>query len=317
MVQLVANSLKKKNLNFGIFSEETMQQFANIFIPLSIALIMLGIGLELSFKDFRRVFLDPRAIITGLASQLFILPFLAFALVFFWPIAPVYKIAIMLLAACPGGTTSNLVTKMLGGRVALSVSLTAFNSFIILMSIPLIIQFSYAVFGNDNLKVSLNFLQTVKNVSYTVIFPVISGVLLNQYFSHKFGRNLHKALRFILPGIMILAFLVVIFIDDSQQNINYLSHVNLLIPLFILNIGTIICGYALARKLHLKHTSSYTIAIEMGLQNSVLALFIANSILQDKNISLVAILYSGFSLVSTFIIAWILKRYFGKGRFEK
>jgi BASS family bile acid:Na+ symporter len=289
-----------------------MQEFADIFMPLSIALIMFGIGLELCFDDFRRVFIDPRAIITGLASQLFLLPLVAFALVFFWPIEPIYKIGIMLLAACPGGTTSNLVTKMLGGRVALSVSLTGFNSFIILLSIPLIIQFSYAVFGENGQEVSLNFLQTVKNVSYTVILPVIGGVLLNQYFGHKFGTKLHKVLRYLLPGIMLLAFFVVIFIDDSQQNIDYLAHINLLIPLFILNIVTIFSGYAVARRLHLKHTSAYTIAIEMGLQNSVLALFIANSILQDKNISLVAILYSSFSLISTFLIAWILKRYFGK-----
>jgi len=291
-----------------------MQQFADIFMPLSIALIMFGIGLELCFNDFRRVFAHPRAIITGLASQLFLLPLIAFLLIFFWPIDPVYKIGIMLLAACPGGTASNLVAKMLKGRVARSVSLTAFNSFIILLSIPLVVQFSYSVFGENGQSFSLSFGETMSDILFTVILPVIGGVLLNEFYGHKFGEKLNKALRFILPGIMLLAFLVVIFFDESQKNIKYLKHLNLLIPLVILNFATIAAGYFTAKGAKLDHKAAYTIAIEMGLQNSVLALFIANQVLKDKDISLVAILYSSFSLITTFIAAWILKHYLGKNK---
>jgi BASS family bile acid:Na+ symporter len=150
-----------------------MQQFADIFMPLSIALIMFGIGLELSFKNFIRVFFQPKSILTGLASQLFLLPIISFLLIFFWPIDPVYKIGIMLLAACPGGTASNLVTKMLKGRVALSVSLTAFNSFIILFSIPLVVQFSFMVFGEKGQEISLSFGETMRDILFTAIAPTI------------------------------------------------------------------------------------------------------------------------------------------------
>jgi len=289
-----------------------MQQFADIFMPLSIALIMFGIGIELCFSDFRRVFANPRAIITGLACQLFLLPIIAFGLIFFWPIDPVYKIGIMLLAACPGGTASNLVAKMLKGRVALSVSLTAFNSFIVLFSIPLIVQFSFMVFDQNGEAISLSFGETMGDVLFTVILPVIAGILLNEYWGHKFGEKLHKALQYILPGIMLLAFIVVIFFDESQQEIKYLEHLNLLVRLIILNFTTIIVGYFVANRIKLKHSSAYTIAIEMGLQNSVLALFIASQVLDDKDISLVAILYSSFSLITTFLGGWILKKYFGK-----
>ncbi|SKB77508.1 bile acid:Na+ symporter, BASS family [Salegentibacter holothuriorum] len=294
-----------------------MQQFANIFMPLSIALIMFGIGLELNFKNFRKVFVQPRAIFTGLASQLFLLPIIAFLLIYFWPIDPVYKIGIMLLAACPGGTASNLVTKMLGGRVALSVSLTAFNSFFILFSIPLIVQFSFMIFGKDELSFSLSFGETMSDILLTVILPVLSGILLNEFFGHKFDYKLHKALQYILPSIMLLAFIVVIFFDESQQNVAYFKHLNLLIPLIILNFMSIIVGYFVGRHLKLKHSFAYTIAIEMGLQNSVLALFIASQVLKDKDISLVAILYSSFSLITTFVGGWILKNYFGKQISEK
>lgn len=289
-----------------------MQQFANIFMPLSIALIMFGIGLELNFSNFRRVFAYPRAIITGLAAQLFLLPLIAFLLIYFWPIDPVYKIGIMLLAACPGGTASNLVTKMLKGRVALSVSLTAFNSFIILFSIPLIVQFGFMVFGENEQSFSLSFGETMGDVLFTVILPVVTGILLNEFYGYKFGDKLHKALRYILPGIMLLAFIVVIFFDESQKDVEYFKHFNLFIPLITLNFLTIIAGYFVGRRLKLNHRSAYTIAIEMGLQNSVLALFIANQVLKDKDISLVAILYSSFSLITTFVGGWILKNFFGK-----
>lgn len=288
-----------------------MQEVANFIVPLSISLIMFGIGLELCFKDFRRVFFYPRAVLTGLANQLFLLPVIAFVLVYFWPVDNIYKIGIMLLAACPGGTASNLVTKMLGGRVPLSISLTAFNSFIIVFSIPIVLNLSFLVFGSSSLNINLNFTDTIKEVGLTVILPVILGILINEYFGNKFGSRLHKVLKFILPGILLIAFLTVIFFDESQQEVNYLEHLNLFVPLFLLNLISMAGGYLSSKSLRLNHKSSYTIAIEMGLQNSVLALFIANQILKDKDISLVAVLYSSFSLITTFLIAWGIKNYLG------
>lgn len=278
-------------------------------MPLAIILIMFGIGLELDFKDFRRVFSRPRGILTGIFSQIVILPLLAFLLVFFWPIDSTFKIGIMLLAACPGGTVSNLVTKMLAGRVALSVSMTAFNSFIILLSIPLVINFSYGVFGNNGEELQLGFADTVQEVLFTVVIPVIAGILINEYYGESFKHKIHKPLKYILPSIMLIAFLFVIFFDESREDISILKNLHLFIPLVSLNFITTGAGYFFARKFNLKHKTAYTIAIEMGLQNSVLALFIANQILEDSKISLIPILYGSFSLITTMGIAWLLKEY--------
>ena len=288
-----------------------MQEVANIIVPLSIALIMFGIGLELCFRDFSRVFTNPRAILTGLGNQLIILPIITFVLVYFWPMEKIYKIGFMLLAACPGGTASNLVTKMLGGRVALSVSLTAFNSFIIVFTIPLVMHLSFLLFGSETQEFELRFTDTMQDIFLTVILPVSLGILLNEYYGHKFTDKFHRALKYILPGIMLIAFLTVIFFDESQQEVNYRDHLHLFIPLILLNFFTIAMGYFSSRGLQLEHKSAYTIAVEMGLQNSVLALFIANQILKDKEISLVAVLYSSFSLITTFLIAWGIKVYLG------
>ncbi|MDX1544536.1 MAG: bile acid:sodium symporter [Christiangramia sp.] len=286
-----------------------MQQLANIIMPLSLAIIMFGIGLELKFRDFKRVFYYPKPIFTGLSSQMILLPLIAFALVYFWPMKPVYKIGIMLLAACPGGTASNLVTKILNGRVALSVSLTAFNSFFILFTIPLIIELSYGIFGTESRSVDLSFWHTMKEVLLSVVLPVLGGIIIGNFLSEKQRYFIHKPLKYVLPSLLLVAVITVIFIDESGRDIQYLDYIPLFIPLILLNILTMLAGFLTSKKLKLKHDSCFTIAIEMGLQNSVLALYIANQLLEDKDLSLIAILYGSFSLISTFGIAYLLKRY--------
>ena len=286
-----------------------MNQPSDFIMPIAIGLIMLGIGLELSFNDFRRVFVHPKAAITGLICQIIILPLIAFALIYFWPMENMYKVGIMIIAACPGGTSSNLVSKMLKGNVALSISLTAFNSFIILFTIPVIIELSFNFFAQDGHAIHLGLWNTMKQVLFTVVLPVMAGIIISESVSPNTRERFHKPLKYILPFILLLSFLFVIFIDDSSDKINYLEHFNLYVPLIILNITTMIGGFFISKKLRLSQRSSYTIAIEIGLQNSVLALFIGNQLLKSPEISLIAILYSTFSFVSTFLVAYLLKRW--------
>lgn len=284
------------------------QSFVDFIMPFAIALIMFGIGLELKFKDFYRVFIQPKAVVTGVLSQMILMPLMALALIYFWPIDPIYKAGMMLLAACPGGTTSNLVTKLLGGRVALSISMTAFNSFIILFTIPAILQLSFNLFLGKEQEIDLSFWETTAQVFYTVIIPVSIGILVNEFSSEKFTWPLKKPLKYILPIILIIALLAVIFLDEDNKEVNYLNHLNLFIPLIIFNITTMLLGYRVGKLLGLRHESNYTIAIEMGLQNSVLALFIANQVVGDSAMSTMAILYSSFSFVTTFGLAFLMQK---------
>ena len=285
-----------------------MDNIADMIMPASIALIMFGIGLELKFRDFRRVFFQPKAILTGLACQIILLPAIALALVYFWPMDSIYKIGVILLAACPGGTASNLVTKMLGGRVPLSVSLTAFNSFLILFTIPVFIELSYEIFGKESQTVELGFWETTREVFFTVVLPVLAGIIIGGSLKENQGEKIHKPLNYILPAILLVAVIFVVFFDKSSKNIQYINYLPLFLPLFLLNIFTMMAGFTISKKLRLNHETAYTIAIEMGLQNSVLALYIGNQIIKNKDLSLIAILYGSFSLISTFAIAYILKR---------
>lgn len=284
------------------------QSFVDFIMPFAIAIIMFGIGLELKFKDFYRVFLQPKAVVTGVISQMFIMPIIAFVLIYFWPVAPVYKVGLMLLAACPGGTASNLVTKILGGRVALSISMTAFNSFIILFTIPAILYLSFTIFLSKEQNIDLSFWETTAQVFFTVIIPVILGVIVNEYSKRDFSNLLKRPLKYVLPIILLIALAAVVFLDEGNKKVNYLDHLNLFVPLFLFNIITMMMGYRISKFMGLDHKSNYTIAIEMGLQNSVLALFIANQVVENTAISTMAILYSSFSFVSTFCIAFLMQK---------
>ncbi len=285
-----------------------MQNFGDYLIPGGIAFIMLGIGLSLHFRDFSRVFLRPKGILVGLAGQFFLLPAIAFFMAWLLPIDPLHKVGLILIAAAPGGTASNLVTHMLKGRVALSVSLTSFNSFGILLSIPLYLNLALFWFLGTESEISIGFMDTFKEILFTVVIPVISGVLLNEYGPHKLISKLQQPLRFILPGVLFVIFAYHIFLEDGgAQSESLGENYFLYLPLALFNVVTMIIGYFLARWSGIRHDGAYTISVELGLQNAALAIFIATQVLERSEISLVAVIYSSFSFFSTWLVAWLLK----------
>ena len=285
-----------------------MQVFLDNLLPIAIVIIMAGIGLNLKFKDFSQVFIAPKAIILGLIGQLLILPLIGFLIAYSFPIEPAYKIGIVLISACPGGTSSNIVSFMLRGRVALSVSITAFNSIIIVLTIPTALSLAFFTFENEMIEVELSFLQTFKEIGFTVLLPVIVGVLINEYYS-KDLRILKKYLRYILPTILFLVFSVVIFNEsESDAGLKLSDYTILFIPLLLLNIGVMWVGYYLSKFSKINHKGAFTIAIEMGLQNTALAIFISNNVLGINSLSTMAVIYGGFSFFTTLGVAYFMKK---------
>jgi len=279
-------------------------------MPLAIGIIMFGIGLHLQFKDFERVFLKPKAILSGLFAQLVLLPLLAFGISYYWPISDSYKVGIILIAACPGGTISNLLTHFLKGKVALSVSLTAFNSFIIVLTIPLWMQLGFSVFRDQSQSIHLDFMDTFLEVLTTVIIPVSLGLLCRRYFS-ELSKRLVQPMNYIMPGLLLLVFIIALFFGSNTeiQQIELIrKNTSLLLLLLLLNISTVIAGFYFAGLMQLSHKSKYTIAIEMGLQNSALAIFIANNVLHSSEMVMVAVIYGSFTFFTTLFLGYFLKR---------
>ncbi|MEX1002800.1 MAG: bile acid:sodium symporter [Crocinitomicaceae bacterium] len=286
-----------------------MDSLSDILLPIGIGLIMFGIGTSLKFSDFKMVITKPKAVITGLVCQLILLPIIAFLLIYFWPIDPVYKVGMIIIASAPGGTSSNLVTHMLKGRVALSVSLTSFNSFIILLTIPLYISIALQLFMGESESIVLSPYKVTQEILLLVLIPVLLGITLNEFTSKQFTENLKQPLRYIMPALLIGLFLIVIFADEGHQIVAFKNNLHLYIPLVIFNLITMLMGFYVAKSMKIDHESSYTIAVEMGLQNSALAIFIAAQLLDNQKMELMAVLYASFSFFSTWFFAWVMKHY--------
>lgn len=285
-----------------------MEAFLDYLLPFSIAVIMFGIGLGLTISDFKRVLVAPKAVVFGLFGQLIMMPLIGFGIAFAFDLDPIYQLGVVLIAACPGGTSSNIVTFMLKGRVALSVSMTAFNSFLIILTIPLILDLAFNLFWTSTKEISLSMLDTFKEVTFTVFLPVLVGLVVRHYYPN-FVQKLRKPLRYILPGIMFLVFLLVLINEQGSGDKSVLEYWELLLPALCLNVLVMMVGFITSGFARIDHAGKYTIAIEMGLQNSALAIFLANNVIQIDGLSLIAVLYGGFSFFTTLIIGWLLKKY--------
>ena len=278
-----------------------------MLIPIALAVIMLGIGLRLEVTQFSEVIRQPKAILYGLFGQMVLLPALAFLIAWLYPMNDTYRVGLLLLAACPGGTASNLITMMVKGRTALSVSLTAFNSFIILFSIPLVLYLGTGSFLDTPLDVRIKPGHVLPEIGLTVILPVVLGIVLRRYYRESI-KNWEQWLRYILPGILIAVFLWVWMTESNEQENNMFDMLSLIPPLLILNIGSMVLGYFSSRYICIKKDGSSTIAIEMGLQNTALAIFLANAVLEKSELGLMAVFYAGFSFFTTWFVGWIMMR---------
>lgn len=287
-----------------------MQAFIDVLLPISIGVIMFGIGTGLSISDFKRVFIRPKEVTFGLIGQLLLLPLVGFLIAIIFPLDPVHQLGVILIAACPGGTSSNLVSYMLKGKVSLSVSITAFNSFLVVFTIPIILELAFIFFWDEPREVQMSMYDTFSEIIFTVLLPVMGGVALRHYMP-KTASSLKKPLRWVLPLILFTVFLLILINNRESDNVSLLDYWYLLFPALFLNVFVMFVGFYLSGAIGIKHRGKYTIAIEMGLQNSALAIYLAN-MLQIDGLELIAVLYGSFSFFTTFIIAWFMKNYMNK-----
>lgn len=286
-----------------------MEIFLKYFIPFTMSFIMFGIGLNLQLEDFKRVFLRPKGILFGLFGQLILMPSFGILVAYLSPIDPIYKLGIVLITACPGGMSSNLITYLLRGRVALSVSITAFNSFLIIFSIPLFIHFGSQLFlANDQL-VQLSLFDTFYEISLTVIIPIILGMIANQKLK-GFSNILKPKLKWLLPSLLFITFALVLFTEENKSpEVHFsMSLTYLILIVFIINIGIMIIGFISSGWIGMNNQGRMTIAIEFGLQNTALAIFLAHQVLKIPDLATISVIYGSFSFFTTFGVAYLMKK---------
>lgn len=268
---------------------------------------MFGIGITLEGKDFRYVFVKPKAILTGVGTQMILVPVLAFGLNLVLPLSPIHQAGLVLIAACPGGSASNLLTHLMKGRTALSVSMTAINSFIVLFTLPLVVNLALNLYLDQDKTVSLTFWQTFGKVFATVIVPVGLGMLMHYFFT-EWTEKLRGPMRYLMPGLLLLVFAGVFFFEESGVKDDGVFR-KLLLTGIAFNFACALTGFLIAWLSGIKKDGQYTIAIEISLQNSAIAIFIASSLLKQPEMSLVAVVYSSFTFFSTALWAWLIRRF--------
>ena len=222
---------------------------------------------------------------------------------------PVYKAGLVLIAACPGGSASNLITHLLKGRTALSVSMTAVNSVIILITLPLITELGLRLFTSNDESFKLPFKETTISILLTVVLPVIIGVIINHAFP-KFTKFMNKPMKYLMPAVLLISFAYVFFrTQQGEAPLKISDLFPLYLPAFLLNILGMFAGYYSAHVMKLYREDRYTLAVEVGLQNSALAIVIATSILHNDKLAVLAIVYGSFSFFTTAGMAWLMKKF--------
>ena len=281
-----------------------MTSISGIVLAISLFIIMAGMGLSLTIQDFKRVVEYPKAALVGMSSQLIVLPIIAFFIAYFLELPPIVAIGIMLIASCPGGATSNMISYLAKGDLALSISLTAIASLMSFVTIPVIMNFAFNFFLSESHPMTLDFVATLKQLFVIIIVPVILGMLINKKFP-EFAFRIERPVK---KASMVLFILVVVGVSYSNRNefFEYFSQAGP--PSILLNICTMAAGYLLAVLFKLPRHQAVTISIESGIQNGTLAITIATLLLQKPEYTIVPLTYGLLMFLTAGVVIAFRKR---------
>jgi len=272
-------------------------------LPLALAIIMFGLGLDLTVADFKRVGRTPKAVAVALGCQILLLPAICFGLVVLFDLPALLGIGMMLLAASPGGTTANLFSHLFRGDVALNITLTAINTVIAVVTLPVITGLAIAWYDRQD-DVSMPLVEIVK-VFALILLPVGIGMLVNARAA-GFARRMDKPVR--IGSAVILAVLVLGILLDQRENVaDYLADVGLVTALFC--AISLVVGYYVPKAFGVTGPQAIASSMEVGVHNATLAIFVAVEVLDEVEISVPAAVYSlVMFLFAALWGAWVSKR---------
>ncbi len=272
--------------------------------PIILALIMLGLGLGLKIDDFTRILKTPKDFFVGFFSQLIILPLVAYLLIIILKVTPEIAIGVMIIAAAPGGVTSNILTKFANGDVALSISLTAVISLISIITVPLIIFTSADLFEITNISQNISMTGIALKMFLVVTVPVILGMIIR-----KFAENFVNSKIQIFEKLNILLFVIFFiaaFYEERESFIDFLMQAGFIT--FILNITMMIMAYYLGKTFASGIKQQKCIALECGLQNGTLAIFVSTQIFGTDIVYITpTAAYALIMYITGFIFVFFLK----------
>jgi len=272
--------------------------------PISLALIMLALGMGLTIRDFTRVIKQPGDFIVGLICQLVFLPVIAFALVFMLNVPVELAVGLMIIAAAPGGVTSNILTKFANGDVALSISLTAVISLLSIITVPFIIFKSIDFLNASTNTNEISMIGIAIKMFLVVTLPVILGMIIR-----RFANNFISSNEKIIQTISLILFLIVLFgaiIQERSNIVPYLMKAGTITVL--LNIIMMLIGFYVGKFFATGIKQRKCISLECGLQNGTLAIFVATQIFNDVTYIIPAAIYSLIMFATSLIFVFLIKK---------
>ena len=274
-----------------------------IFLPVSLAIIMFGMGLTLVVSDFGRLFAYPKEVLIGLFNQLIFLPLIGFLIILLFDLNSSMAIGIMILSLCPGGPTSNLITQVARGNIGLSVTLTALASLITVFTIPIILSEAITYFtGETDVIIELPVVQTMLQILVITVIPVSIGMVIRKK-NEAFALRMERPMRIASTVLFIIIFLLVM-IANKDLIVQAMKEVGL--ATLLLNLSTMALGYFTAKIFGIKGKSQISITIESGIQNGTLAFVIATTILNNVEMGLPTGAYSIWMFITGGILMWRL-----------
>ena len=272
--------------------------------PIALALIMLGLGLGLSIKDFTRILRNPNDFLVGFICQLILLPIVAYIIIIILKLPIEIALGLMIIAAAPGGVTSNVLTKFANGDVALSISLTAIMSLLSIISVPFIVLTSANLLGVTSISSDISMTGIALKMALVVTVPVIFGMVIRG-FAEKFITSKINLINKI-TGLLFVIVFAAIWIEERNNIFNYLAQAGLAV--LILNVVMMTLAYFIAKKFVTGIAQRKCISLECGLQNGTLAVFVATLMFNDVAYMVPTAAYALIMYITGFIFIYILKK---------
>lgn len=284
--------------------------YVDFLVSAVLATIMFGVGLSINFNDLRQIYRSPKAFILGLISQMIFLPLIVFAIIGFTDLPPVIKVGFIILSACPGGTTSGFVTVLFRGNVALSVSLIAINSLLTLATIPLLVNLALTVFTGRHSPFELPLVQTFIQIFFITLLPAFSGVLL-RYYREKIADRIQGPVRTVMIILFAGVYTLIAFADETRggSGITAADFWSILPYAVIINFAGFSIGMAVGIFGKTGIRTSWTIGVEVALQNTTLALLVAGTLIQSNEMVKPALVYALFSFWTALLYGVVVKWY--------
>jgi len=270
--------------------------FTSFLLPLALALVMLGMGLSLVPEDFKRITREPKAVVVGTVCQVLLLPLIGTLITLAVPMQPEIAVGLLVLAVCPGGPSSNLITYLAKGDVALSVTLTAVSSIVTVFTIPLFTNLALQHFLGESAAIALPIGTTTLQIFLITLLPTAIGMTIRYQFPGT-ARRLEKQMSRLAAGLLALV-IVLLLVKEGSKLPGFLVQVG--VGVFLLNLVATLAGFLAGKVFRLPLAQQICIAIEVGIQNGTLAIAITAGLLNNPDMAVPAAIYSLLMYITGF-----------------